>query len=200
MKRWKHFFTTSARRYRSVTSLQSSTVHNTRGLHSKNNQILNVQKMKDGRKKMCPKWKKWHFDTCDVTGVDTDVPFLCIWHINRRVLLYSTINIKLCNYVYAMRREKMSKNLKKCDELSTTSGSGVIVLTRTHTYIHTYRHTDTKFFMALSCSGTSKTSRKVIKSEGVFFLQSWNYEKKNQNSVFQQKDETQLNLEFRLTK
>ena len=63
--------------------------------------------------------KKWHFDTCDVTGVDTDVPTLCVLHINRRVSLRSTINIKLSTHIYDIQREKIVKNLKKCDVFVT---------------------------------------------------------------------------------
>jgi hypothetical protein len=45
--------------------------------------------------------------------------------------------------------------------------------THTHTHGHTRTHTDTRtpnFFIALSCSGTSITSRKVLKSGGRIFL------------------------------
>jgi hypothetical protein len=45
-------------------------------------------------------------------------------------------------------------------------------MTDRHTDRHTHGHghTDTKFFIALSCSGTSITTRKVIKSGGIEIL------------------------------
>jgi hypothetical protein len=42
--------------------------------------------------------------------------------------------------------------------------------THIHTHTHTHTHTDTNFFIALSCLRTSKTSRKIIKTGGINFF------------------------------